>query len=510
MPRRKRRALLATWLGAGVFLGGLAGPAHAQQQIPLEPKQLLQMVVARNAEVLFNKLQSDIASFGVDAQAALYEPVLYATLRNEGRDRQRTVEERLTTPLSNVNRLDEQVQLYETGLRMRAPTGAEFTTSVRIVNRDNNLIASARPNRDGQETAGALVVTMRQPLLRGAGRAVVETDLRVAELDREASVWQYKQQILRVGGEALAAYWQLLRAKALRDVRLAAVNNGKELFRDVKARADGGRLPPNSLLEAQSAMLARDAELLRADATVADAESRIRTLLNLPPFESEFSIPALSQVSLGAAGAVPAKERYERALAIWPSYRIALLKREQNRHRLEFADNQRKAQLDLLVSYSSNSLVMGRREAFNELLPKKNPDWYIGLSYERPIGRNAGANARYSAQAVRLQQSDLEVQSVQHALGNDIQSRTSQFDAALTDLKGMEDDLKLRRDLLEGEREMYRVGLSPLSQILRREGDVIETELRVVDAQMRLELARTALMTADGSLLTDNQIEVGY
>jgi outer membrane protein TolC len=484
-------------------LGQTAAPLR------LDTATMVRMTVERNAEIVYNKLQADIASLGVDAQAAIYEPSLFATLRREIRDRPRTVEERLTTPVSNVGRLAEQVRFYESGLKLKTPSGADLSTSVRINDKNNNLIASTRPDRNGQETAGALVVTLRQPLLRGAGREVVETDLKVADLDRSATIWQYKQQILRVGGDALAAYWNLQRARATRSVRAVALENGNELLRDVRVRSEGGRLAPNAVTEARSAVIAREAEVYRAASTVSDAEAKVRTLLNLPPFGAPLDIPPLADVA-GPKDAGDPVARFDRALEAWPSYRIAQLRLEQNRVRLAFAANQKKAQLDFLLSWSSNSLVAGRKEAYEQLLPRKNVDYYLGLSYEKPIGSNRAANARYDAQAVRVQQSQLEMEAVQNALGNDIASRNDQFLQAVTELEGTRIDLQLHRELLDSERDHFKAGLTPLAQVLRREGELVEAQLRTIDAQVRLELARSALMTADGSLLTDFQIEVGY
>jgi outer membrane protein TolC len=132
------------------------------------------------------------------------------------------------------------------------------------------------------------------------------------------------------------------------------------------------------------------------------------------------------------------------------------------------------------------------------------------VSFEKPIGGNQAANARYDAQAVRVQQSQLEMQAVQNALGNDIASRTEQFQQAAAELEGARIDSQLRQELLDSERDHFKAGLTPLAQVLRREGEQIEAQLRIVEVQVRLELARAALMTADGSLLTDFQIEVGY
>ena len=70
-------------------------PAVAARELQLDPNSLFRLALEQNAELVFARLQNEIAGYGVQAQAALYEPSLYGSLRHEDRVRQRSVEELL-------------------------------------------------------------------------------------------------------------------------------------------------------------------------------------------------------------------------------------------------------------------------------------------------------------------------------------------------------------------------------------------------------------------------------
>ena len=484
-------------------------PAVAARELQLDPNSLFRLALEQNAELVFARLQNEIAGYGVQAQAALYEPSLYGSLRHEDRVRQRSVEELLTTSaLSPV--LSEKVDTLESGLKWRIPSGAEGSLSVRVSARRNNIIGSARQDGNDSESNGALVLTLRQPLLRGVGRSIVETDLRLAQDDRDITLWQYRQQLIRVGADALAAYWQLQRAIEGRSVRTEGLQYARELARDVQLKVDGGRLPPNALLEARGAELEREVELSRALQLVAESESRLRALLLLPAQGVELKLPALAEPT----GAEPANYDAERSLAqaldSWPGYRVAQLRLRQSQQRLEFARDQLRPALDLQFSYSNTSLARQPDEAFRNLHPSNYRDAYLGLTLEMPLGGNQKARAQYSAQAERVRQAELEVRSVLNALDNDIRARAGQYRSARLELAHLQAEFALRQRVLQSERQQYQLGMSALGQLLRRESEMLEARLRLAEGQVRLEVGRAALMATDGSLLREYGVEVGY
>lgn len=486
-------------------------PGPRVRPVALDARTLLQLALLQNADVLYARLQARIADEGLAAETGLYDPIFYASLRRDGRSRQRTVEERLTAALGGITQLEEMGRSGELGVRLRAPTGAEASVALRSAQRRSNVIASAPFSLSDSESAGALVLTLRQPLMRGLGRDVTETDLRVADAERDVGRWQFRQQVLRVGSDSLSAYWQLERAQASQALRIQAQANAQALRDDVRARIGGGRLPPAALDEADAALATREAELARGAQALADAQTRVRQLLDLPPDDQAW------RLSPGAAVALPpldrpatalASERLPSALAAWPALRIAQLRRSQADLRLALAVDRNRPALDLQASYSNNSLTYGPIDAASKALQGRNPDWSIGLSLELPFGGDKRASAQQRAQALRREQADLEIHSVRQSLANDLLNRVMQLAALRDEQRQLHQDREARQGLLQADEAQFAVGTAPLNRVLRRQSDLLEAQLRVADIDARLALAQVALQLVDGSLLSAYDVRI--
>jgi outer membrane protein TolC len=509
--RRVTATLLALLgLGTAAAQADLRVPPSAPVAAPaqLDPATVLQLALAHNNDLRYAKLQAEVAREGYEAETGLYRPLGYATVRREGRNRPRTVEERLTAALGGIGRLDETGRSGEVGVRVRAPTGAEASLGWRSAQKRSNVIASATFSPSDSESNAALVMMVRQPLMRGAGRDVVETDLRVAEAEREIGRWQFRQQLLKVASDALNAYWALQRAVSAQALRQQALVNARALQADTRARIDGGRLPPAAAGEADVAVATREADLARGAQTVADAEARLRVLLDLPPEDGGWRVAPVDDAVPPVEGVAGAARRLPLALADWPPLRMAQWRRVQAEHRQRLADDRVRPALDMTLGYSTHALEYGPLDAAGEALKGHNPDWSIGFSLEVPLGGDPRAQAQQRAQRLRLEQAELEIHSVRQALASDLYNRVAQRDALGRELAQLQADLAARRGLLDADRIQFDAGSAPLNRLLRREADVLDAELRRADGAARLALAEVALQLADGTLLSAHRVEL--
>jgi outer membrane protein TolC len=470
--------------------------------VTLSPKLLLQLVVQRSAEVSFSKEQIEVATQLTAAEESLYEPVAYATARRDGGPRQRTVEERIASiSTSNQNILHEQVSQAETGVRTRLLTGGDLSVAYRLRQRSNNIIASAA--KSDTEFDGAVTMTFKQPLLKGRGRDVIETDLKVARLERRIALLQYQQQLMKTGSDALGVYWQLYRAIEVQQIRQLALDYAHRVESDTTARIDAGKLASSNKIEARAAVLLREVEGLRAEQGVREAESRLATVLNVANISgTRFGLTvAANAADFTRLNVGSAEQRYEGALERWPALGIARLRYEQAGLRLAYAKNQSLPTLDLVFSRSNTGLAQDNRSA-RELAEKgRYPGWSVGLNLEIPLLGNGRAAAQYGAQSARVQQSEIEIESISNALANDVRSRWEQAVAGQQEVNRMKGDVELRAELLRIEQVRYDAGLGQLSQLLQRESDLTESRQRLVESNTRLGQANDALLAADGSLL---------
>ncbi len=487
------------------------GPlAPGSDQLELDPTQLLQLVIERNAQILMSRMQARASGLVAEGERAVYDPVLFSSLRREGRARQRTGDEIITTlnaPTQN-ELLDEDANSLESGLRQRASTGAELSMSVRLNRRRNNLVPMTATHPEQKQ---ALVVSVRQPLMRGMGRQVVETDMEVARLDGEIALLDYRQQLERVSAEALTAYWQLQRAREVLTVLARSRDTSRSLLRDIESRVEVGRVAPIGAVEARGALMLREAEIARTEQSLRDAEARIKGLLRATGEERR-------PEALKIIANTPARKfdyqpdtsitAIERAVDRWPAVRIAALRRDQSVVRLNFADNQRRPSLDLQASYSTSGMAYEFGRAWEFARTTRFPDWYIGVNFEVPLVGNRKANSLYEAQALRLRQSEEELNSVRAGIAIDLRARLDQLISSRDEIGRYAAEVDLRRQLLELERRQLTSGISRVGQVLQREADFVESSLRMIESETRAALLLTGIMLADGSLLPRHSIEV--
>ena len=470
--------------------------------ITLSPKLLLQLVVQRSAEVSFSKEQIEVATQLSSAEESLYEPVAYATARRDGGPRQRTVEERIASiSTSNQTILHEQVKQVEAGVRTRLPTGGDLSVAYRLRQRSNNIIASAAAS--DTEFDGAVTMTFKQPLLKGRGQDVTETDLKVARLERRIALLQYQQQLMKTGSDALGVYWQLYRAIEVQQIRQLALDYAHRVENDTKARIDAGKLASSNSIETRAAVLLREVEQLRAEQGVREAESRLATVLNVANLSgTKFGLKVFANAAdFAKLDFGTAEQRYQWALDRWPALGIARLRYEQAGLRLAYAKNQSLPTLDLVLSRSNTGLAQDNRTARELAEQGRYPGWSVGLNLEIPLVGNGRASSQYRAQGARVHQSEIEIESIRNALANDVRSHWEQALGGQQEVTRMKGDVELRAELLRIEQVRYDSGLGQLSQLLQRESDLTESRQRLVESNTRLGQANDALLASDGSLL---------
>lgn len=473
----------------------------------LSQDAFLQLLVARNLDVEFSKLNTDINRHLRDAEAALYEPVFYMNLRKEGRNRQRSSDERSqSNPLTAL--LNEKVRTDEFGVRNKIPTGGDVSLSYRKSSRLNNLIPIINGGAFNNERSDLLNLTLKQPLLKNAGRNVTETDRRVADLEHQVALQQLTQQTLKTSIEGLNLYWQLYKAQETFKLRKNASATTDSLMKDTRARIAAGKTPASAVLELQSAVLSRQAELLRSQQALSEAQSKFATTINLK-WENTYALGAAPRFMADATQSVPtATPLVSDLLGQWSPYQIALLRRAQAQERQRFAKNQTLPTVDLVMNYGGTGLSSGIAEARNLAAKFAYPDWYIGLNVEIPLDGNQKAREQLAAQNARLQQSELERQAIENSFNNDMVLRLADLQNAASVLDLSKKELKLREKIFQNEGQRMQAGSGLLSVLLQKQVDFIEAGQKLLDNQVRYEIALNMWQYTRGTLLADNGITI--
>jgi outer membrane protein TolC len=474
----------------------------------LNQQDFLHLLVQRSVEVQYSHLNNEVARHLMQGEAGLYETTFFMNIREEDRKRQRTPDERAQNfATASTAILEESGHTDELGIRNKLPWGSELSLSYKLAKKSNNLIPLYNSGKYDTEYNTLLNLTLKQPLLRNAGRNVTETDRQVAELEHQISLHQLNQQTLKTGIDGLSLYWQLHRAEATLALRQSAKASTEALLEDAKARIEAGKLPASATLEIQGVLLNRKAEITRSQQALREAQGKVATALNLVWNNSTTlsTQPILQPIDATLPQALTSQEP---TLNQWPPYQIAQLKFNQALVRLKYAQNQKQPLVDLLLSYSGTGYDNESQAARTTAEKTSFPDWYIGLNVELPLRGNQKAKQQFLAQSARLTQAELELLAIKNSFLNDLMVRFSDVEQTHSVLIASHDEVALRQALFENERQRHQLGVGLLGSLLQKQVDLTEAQQRLLENQIRYEVALATWQYTQGSLLSDHNIHI--
>ena len=502
------------YLRAALLFTSLATTYNASANEPVSPDALrltpstfVQLLVERNLEIQYAKESAEVSRHLSLSEDALYEPKGLIGLRNEGLRRQRTDEERKGV-FGNIDPdsptvLDQRDRSAEVGVSQKLPSGAELAVSYRIARKNDNV--TAIDNSTSKEFNTVLSISVKQPLLRNAGRSVTETDRRIAELEDQIQAIQFEQQIAKSAVDGLSQYWDAFREQAFVGLLRGAVAKTEESIADARARAAAGRSPAAIARDLQGVLLNRRAELMRGENSWREAQSKLATALNLG-----WDARAKHEI-VDTPAHSPNEKPFadnEDALSEWPLYRIALLKRQQAQIRLDYAANQVKPAVDLVVGYSGTGYGNSAIDARDTAAETRFPTWYVGINMELPLNGNQRSTQQFLAQSSRLTQADLEVEAVKRGFENDLNVKRETLRFSTLNLRVAQEEVALRESILKNEQSRLRLGSGQLSEVIRQYFELVDSRRRALESRSRYEIAVANLHFATGTLLSVHNIDV--
>lgn len=475
--------------------------ANPAPKLILNPTSFAQLLLMRSLEIEYSRYSKEVAERIFAAESALYESVMYGNYRKTDTQRQRTTEEKKITVLNQTDPiLIENAKSVESGIKQLLPTGAEVTIGARIVERANNIMAPVL-----SEINSALIVTVKQPLLKGAGVTVTEADKRVAEYESLITAWQSRQQLLKVLSEGLSLYWQAHMAHQVAGLRHEMFRTAEALVADARQRVLAGKLAPRSIQELDRFRLTRQGDWVRYQQNANELQSRILTQLNYR--RVDVAGVELQPHSVEPIAQIAAADPVDYALDSWAPFQVSRLKVAQARTRLAYAANQRLPSLDLQYSYSSNGLAEAFRTSASLVKQNTYPDWWVGFNFEMPLFGNEKAKAQFQAQNLRVAQAETELSAVRLSLENDLFSKRTEIESTRKEVEIYQADVQLKTALRKSEQLRFEAGLGLVSGLIQSDQDLLEARIRLLDANGRLQIARLALSLADGTLMETHHVE---
>jgi len=488
--------------GAAGRLEGFIDPlTRRSDRVLIALDGCLRRALAHNLTVQVARYGPPIARTGIIEAEALFDPSWFMN-NAVGRLKQQSGA-LFTGPGTFISK----TWSFSTGVQALAPTGASvgLTQSWAYQNTNSAFLAP------DPQYANNLGLSLRQPLLRGAGAEVATAPIVLARLDQKISVAELRTSLMATLLAVERTYWSLVTA----DTRIRAVSEAveaaKENRRILQRRFEEGQARRAEVSLAQSAVTSRQADLVSARLQLVQASDLLKRLINDPQLPLEDPV-VLEATELPIAAPMPiGRETLQASLVAAMRMRPELAEAEdrldQAAVRERVAQSARLPQLDATGSYNLSGLAGRLGPAFEKEFGAQFHDWSVGLELSVPIGNRARTAAYQRSQlqqGVALNQREDARQQVFLEVSDAVRSLAASEELILATRAARE----AAEQSLHDQQANVEAGLALFRNLLDAQRDLADAKVREMEAMTSYITGLAALERAKGTLLEYNNVRV--
>jgi outer membrane protein TolC len=504
---RRTLAQATFCLSLALFLAGSAAAAEDRAPGPrLSLQEALFRGLERNFDLQAERLNIPIGREDVTVAEARFDPVAAAAVSGAG--------ERTPTAADSFDDAYARRRQYaaSAGLSKEFRTGFDSRLALETVRLSSN---STSVGLD-PEYRSFLFLDFTQPLLRDFGREVNTADLRIADQRLQQARYGYLDQAQRLVEAIELAYFELARAHEILRLRIESRELASELLAGNRVKSEAGIVPITEVQEAETAVAARDEQVVFSRQQLETAAYRLKNLLEighddplaadllfteaLPGIEPDW--PSLEAAMATALTARPDLERL----------RLEIVSRDI---RLAYYQNQQLPRLDLEASFGVNGLAgdlsdvptngarTNRGDAWHSLDQAAAGDgyaWFAGLRFEYPLG-NRAAEATYRQAGHARRQVLYSLKSLENTVETEVRNALSTVARVYERIQVADRFQRLADITLGQEMERLQEGLTDTFRILDFQAAVIEARVRKANAQIDFHQGMASLYRVMGANL---------
>jgi outer membrane protein len=352
---------------------------------------------------------------------------------------------------------------------------------------------------DDENWSDTVALQVTQPLLRGAGAKLYNSGEARANLSRDAAVLSRRLAALETVQAIVAAYWDLVLAQRQVQITEASLNLARERLRITEIGAQGGKIAPAEIPAVQQIIATRQEEVLGGELNVLDRSINLRRTVGMPIGANEIGLRVETELEANDQGWTLATV-LDRAYAASPELAVLDKQAKGATIEIEVTENGLLPQLDLALRFgptgtdgnfgtalantvSFDTLSASGQLTFSQALHR---DDVRGRSRELRLGRE---KVRFNAQDVRLQIAQTMARAV------------AQIELAKRRVVLSQRAIELANENIRVETDRFNLGKSTNFDVLNRQEELRQAELRKAQALIDWHKGETVVMALTGDLL---------
>lgn len=350
-------------------------------------------------------------------------------------------------------------------------------------------------------------VDFYQPILRGYGENnAARVPIRRAKAQRTVEELDRINVASNIVRDVVQAYWELAYAHRNLEIQRASLALAKEQLRITQARLDVGVGAPTDLAAVEQTIALREEQVLLAEVAISERSLEVRQLTGMEITPTSIDLDVADRMDVSAAD-LPLKEAIDRAYANNPQLAILKARGELAKIEVEVGENNLLPQLDLTANAGPQGNDDDFGPAVGQIATFDSYSISAGLTFAMPIGNNSAkgglAGARAQHRRILLGRAELETQ-----IGVAVARAVNAVSSARKRLEVLETGTKAAQTNLDAEKARFDVGRSTNFDVLMRQDELANAQLRQARAQIDFLRAVAVLQTLTGDILPTYGVEL--
>lgn len=367
--------------GIGRTLPVVVDDTTGERIVRLSLQDALFAALANNLDVKVIAFDPAISRERVIEARAAFDWVVFANINQDMADR-----ESLTFFSSD----NGETTTAQAGLRkVFWQTGGQLEISYAFTRRE---LATPTTVLFNPSYVNSVAVQVTQPLLRNAGPDFTLAQVRIARVNYDISVAQFRAQVLDTIAEVQTLYWQLVRAHQELEIQRRLLDASVVTLDQVRARF-GLDATSVQITQSAAAVATRRAAIIRARRAILDIQDRLIRAMNDPSLRVWTDVllvpttpPSRAPLEIDFADQLVTAMKYS------PELEQARLAIAANDIQVRVAKDQLLPRLDLQAAATPSGLDRDPSQSAEDLWGLDYIDYSLGLAFEYPLG-NRGAEA---------------------------------------------------------------------------------------------------------------------
>lgn len=336
-----------------------------------------------------------------------------------------------------------------------------------------------------------------QPLLKGFGKKIQTTNIKVAEENLKISEYELRSKAEELSNGTVKTFFEVLFTKEALDIARFSLSFAEKILSDVQAKAKAGYMASVDLYNAEAEVAKREEFVLKAENTYQDALDSLRKILGLEDWNKDIILvkpDAPSNELPDLTDSIQNAQLYRKDL------QQSLIEVEKKKLMTRFYKNQRLPDLELSASAGLTGLSDTSSDAFDRIGISNDNNWKVGLLLKIPLFWRESRGHYLKAKYEEAQVEEI-VRELRQRITLEVRNAWRGISLSLKKIEASKKTRIASEKRMQAEERRFQSGIATLTDVLEFQEEYVNSLLNEKGAEYDYHISLSEYEKVKGTLL---------